>query len=67
MGIENSMIGYGISDNLTAGEETYCPVCGESCEEFCIHGGEIIGCENCTKLEYAADYYFYKGGKDVWR
>lgn len=31
----------------------FCPTCGDECEFFYVQDGEVIGCENCIKQEYA--------------
>lgn len=35
------------------GKPHYCPVCGDECEFYFVQDGEVLGCENCIKQEYA--------------
>jgi hypothetical protein len=38
----------------------YCPVCGGEVYEtvFVYHGGEVIGCENCTEIKEPHEVLF---------
>lgn len=38
------------------GKESYCPCCGEECEEFYTLDGKIIGCPNCIKTVEAWEW-----------
>lgn len=41
------------------GKESYCPCCGEECEQYFVVDYKIIGCDRCIKVYDAEDFEFY--------
>lgn len=55
---------YGVDD----GPEIRCPICGEECEEIILdNGGNVCGCEHCTRSKDAYEWYQdrLEAGRDV--
>ena len=44
-------------NGLDCGDTVSCPICGDECETFFVSlDDEVLGCENCVKVEDACNW-----------